>query len=49
MLFRSGFHKVENSVENSVNLIRKHPLIPDKVQVSGYVIDATTGQLNPVI
>ena len=44
-----GFHKVENSVENSVNLIRKHPLIPDKVQVSGYVIDATTGQLNPVI
>ena len=44
-----GFHKVENSVENSVNLIRKHPLIPDKVQVFGYVIDATTGQLNPVI
>ncbi len=43
-----GFHKVETSVENSVNLIRRHPLMPQNVAVSGFVIDSETGELTPV-
>ena len=44
-----GVHSVEASVENSVGIIRRHPLIPLAVQVHGCVIDVVTGELKPVV
>lgn len=43
-----GFDSVEHSVIDSVRLLRDHPLIPDDVGISGYVIDTITGELMPV-
>lgn len=43
-----GFSNVETSVQNSVKMIRKHPLIPDFIQIAGYVMDSTTGKLTAV-
>lgn len=41
----SGFADLELSINASVNLIRKHPLIPQSVTVCGLVIDSVTGAL----
>ncbi len=43
-----GFGDVTTSVEKSVELIRKHPLMPKGVPVHGLVIDPSTGRLNLV-
>ncbi|WP_047979846.1 beta-class carbonic anhydrase [Ornithinibacillus contaminans] len=43
-----GFDTVEESVQQSVNLIRKHPLLPPHVKVHGLVIDPHTGKLDIV-
>ncbi|MGJ7920338.1 beta-class carbonic anhydrase [Neobacillus sp. LXY-4] len=43
-----GFDNVTDSVSHSVNVIRKHPLIPKNVAVHGLVIDPTTGKLDLV-
>lgn len=45
----SGFDHVEDNVRNSVNLIKKHPLLPKNVPVHGLVMDPTTGQLDLII
>lgn len=44
-----GFEKVEDSVENSVDMIRKHPLTPKDVFVHGLVIDPKTGKLDVIV
>lgn len=44
----TGFDETENAVLKSVELLENHPLIPENVEISGYVIDTDTGQLRPV-
>ncbi|MCS1350583.1 carbonic anhydrase [Mechercharimyces sp. CAU 1602] len=43
-----GFNSVEESVQQSVDLIRQHPLLPAGVYVHGLVIDPETGKLDVV-
>jgi carbonic anhydrase len=40
---------VQNSVQESVAMIRHHPLVPETLQVHGLVIDPETGRLDVVI
>ena len=35
-------------VKDSVEMLRKHPLIPKDVKISGYVMDSVTGELHVV-
>lgn len=44
----AGFDTVEQSVRDTVETIRTHPLIPTDIRVRGYVIDSTTGALSPI-
>ncbi|MDF0728384.1 carbonic anhydrase [Cytobacillus sp. S13-E01] len=44
-----GFDSVEESVEFSVNMIKKHPLLPPSIPVHGLVIDPGTGNLDIVV
>ncbi len=43
-----GFDSVEESVRASVEVLKKHPLIPDDVRIWGFVIDSVTGELRRV-
>ena len=43
-----GFDSVEESVQQSVDIIRNHPLLPDYVKVHGLVIEPTTGKIDVV-
>ncbi len=43
-----GFEDPEISVRETVNLIKKHPLIPKDVFVGGYLMDPETGRLDEV-
>lgn len=43
-----GFDEVTQSVSETVDLIRNHPLMTTDVRVAGYVIDSATGELNPI-
>lgn len=43
-----GFDEVKESVAETVDLIRNHPLMAADVRVAGYVIDSTTGELLPL-
>ena len=45
----AGFDTVEQSVTDTVNTIRNHPLMPRDVRIGGYVIDTETGELSTVI
>ncbi|MCI1958362.1 MAG: carbonic anhydrase [Clostridia bacterium] len=44
----SGFDSVEESVKETVELLRKHPLIPKDVTITGYIMDSYTGKLTPI-
>ncbi|KKK36216.1 carbonic anhydrase [Mesobacillus campisalis] len=44
-----GFDNVTDSVAHSVDVIKKHPLMPSDVPVHGLVIDPATGKLDLVI
>jgi carbonic anhydrase len=44
-----GFNSVEESVKESVELIKKHPLIPKDIKVHGLIIDPETGKLEVVV
>ncbi|MPM76709.1 Beta-carbonic anhydrase 1 [bioreactor metagenome] len=44
-----GFDDLDYSVIQSVELIRRHPLVPKEVVVHGLVIDSVTGELRKVI
>lgn len=43
-----GFHDTEDSVRNTVSTIRNHPLIPQGVNLHGYIIESVTGKLTEV-
>ena len=43
-----GFDTVECSVEETVDLLRNHPLMPADVVIKGFVIDTETGELTPL-
>lgn len=43
-----GFDEVTQSVSETVDLIRNHPLMTAEIRVAGYVIDSTTGELRPI-
>ena len=43
-----GFDSVEESVRSSVDMLRRHPLIPEDVRVWGFIIDSVTGELRAV-
>lgn len=45
----TAFSSVEASVEASVKMVRKHPLIPNYVKISGLVIHPDTGLLDFVV
>lgn len=44
-----GFDSVEESVKESVELIKNHPLIPKDIKVHGLIIDPKTGKLDVVV
>lgn len=44
-----GFHDLEQSIKTSVEMICKHPLIPEDIKIYGLIIDSTTGELKRVI
>lgn len=44
-----GFDSVEQSIKESVNLIRNHPLIPNDIIIHGLIIDPETGKLEVII
>ena len=44
----AGFDTEEQSVQDTVETIRNHPLIPADVRIGGYVIDTHTGELRVI-
>ena len=44
----TGFTETEQSVRDSVSIVRNHPLVPADVAVEGYILDTFTGELRPV-
>lgn len=43
-----GFHDTEDSVRKTVQTIRRHPLLPQGINLHGYIIDSVTGELTEV-
>ena len=44
----TGFSCVQEAVRESVELVKDHPLIPKDIVVAGYIMDPTTGKVEPV-
>lgn len=44
----AGFDTEEQSVQDTVETIRNHPLIPHDIRIGGYVIDTYTGELRVI-
>ena len=44
-----GFIDLKLSVRKSVEIIRKHPLVPADIKIYGLIIDSTTGELSKII
>lgn len=44
-----GFDTVDTSVGKTLELLRKHPLIPKDVIIRGFVMDSTTGKLGEIM
>ncbi len=45
----AGFDTVEQSVKETVEMLRNHPLIPKDIRIGGYVMDTVTGELHVVV
>ncbi|QJD87017.1 beta-class carbonic anhydrase [Cohnella herbarum] len=43
--FLRGFDRPEEGVKHSIDMIRRHPLVPSFIPVHGFVMDPTTGKL----
>lgn len=43
-----GFDDTTAAILETVDLVRNHPLVPDDVVVKGYIMDSTTGALDPI-
>lgn len=46
--FLTGFERVHDSVVNSVDVIRNHPLLPANLPVHGLIISPETGRLDVI-
>lgn len=44
----TGFEETTKAVEDSVNLVKTHPLVPAEIRVAGYIMDSTTGRLTEI-
>lgn len=44
----TGFSDTEEAVRKSVELVKNHPLLPNGIKVSGFVIDTVTGELKEI-
>lgn len=44
-----GFESVEQSIEDSVSLIKNHPLVPNDIIIHGLVISPETGKIDVVV
>lgn len=44
-----GFETVEESVKESVKMIKNHPLMPEEVRVHGLIMDPETGEIEIMI
>jgi carbonic anhydrase len=44
--FLRGFDRPEDGVMHSLNIIRKHPLMPATIPVHGFIMDSLTGKLD---
>lgn len=44
-----GFHSVEESIKESVDMIKNHPLIPKDIVVHGLIIEPETGKLDVIV
>ena len=40
-----GFEETDAAVEETVDLIKNHPLMPDDITVRGYIMDSVTGEM----
>ncbi len=43
-----GFTDTSEAVRDTVNLIHNHPLMPEGIRASGYIMDSVTGLLTPI-
>jgi carbonic anhydrase len=41
----TGFNDVKESVKETVNIIREHPLIPEDINIYGLIMDPGTGEV----
>lgn len=44
-----GFADLDSSIKKSVEVIKRHPLIPEGLKVYGLIIDSATGKLTRVV
>lgn len=44
-----GFNDLEESIKQSVSIIRKHPLVPSRISIHGLIINSETGQLKQIV
>jgi carbonic anhydrase len=45
----TGFDSVRDSVEKSVGIVRRHPLLPPGTAVHGLIVHPVTGKLDLVV
>lgn len=44
----TGFEDTAKAVKDTVELVSNHPLMPSNITVRGFIMDSTTGKLNPL-
>lgn len=44
----TGFDDLHPAVRESVEVVKKHPLLPKEIEVKGYIMDTATGALEEV-
>jgi carbonic anhydrase len=44
-----GFESVEESIKESVRMIKDHPLIPSDIKVHGLIMSPETGELEVIV
>lgn len=43
-----GFENIKTSINNSVSLLKNHPLMPANIVIRGFIMDISCGRLTPV-
>lgn len=43
-----GFDDTDKAIAQTVDLVSKHPLMPEGINVAGYIMDSETGLLTPI-